>query len=63
MQPNTETTETVSHPRETVSTTVVLPFEVWRAVRNAATDRAVSQQQVHIEALRAYLNIPERSAA
>jgi hypothetical protein len=63
MQPDNGTTDTVLQDnRRPVFTTIKLPYEVWRAVRDASSDRRVPQQEIHVAALREYLNIPEEMA-
>jgi hypothetical protein len=57
MQANTTTTETVPQPRETVSTTFLLPVEVYEALRSRAFHDRKSQVQIVIEALRSHLGI------
>ena len=54
-QETQQTTDTVPHEEPPVQTTLSVPFEVWKAVKNLSTERRTSQLAIWIEAMRAYL--------
>ena len=54
--------QTVSQPEQTVGTTLMVPIDTWKRLRNLATERRVSAQSLWLRAIEELLS-RERSAA
>ena len=46
-----------------VQTAIRIPEDMWKAVRNAAMDRRITANELWIEAMRQYLNLPASDQA
>lgn len=58
-----ESTETLPQNRKPVNFTMsAIPFEIWKAVQNEATNRQVSAKQIWIEAVVKYLGLEAKAA-